>query len=63
MWLNMKFKTIRWKWIESLEEPTVQQIVTREMLNKSTIYGQVTVRFHTKQVIGIFHIHIKNCRN
>ncbi len=50
MWLNMKFKTIRWKWIESLEQPTVQHIITREMLNKSTIYGQVTVRLHSKQV-------------
>ena len=50
MWLNMKYKTVKWKWIESLEEPVVKHIITREMLNASTLYGQVTVRLHSKQV-------------
>lgn len=48
----MKFKTVRWKWLESLEEPIVKHIVTREMLNASTLYAQVTVRLHSKQVTG-----------
>lgn len=47
---NMKFKTIRWKWIESLEQPVVQHIVTREMITKEEIFAQVTVRIHSKQV-------------
>jgi large subunit ribosomal protein L45 len=50
----MKFKTLRWKWVESLEEPVVKHIVTREMLNASTLYAQVTVRFHSKQVERFF---------
>jgi large subunit ribosomal protein L45 len=54
MWTNMKFKTVRWQWIESLEEPTVKHIVTREMLNASTLYGQVTVRFHSKQLLAVY---------
>lgn len=51
---NMKFKTIRWKWIESLEQPVVQHVVTREMLSKSDIFAQVTVRLHSRQVIFLF---------
>lgn len=47
----MKFKTVRWKWLESLEEPVVKHIVTREMLNAATLYAQVTVRLHSKQVM------------
>lgn len=54
MWTNMKFKTIRWQWIESLEEPSVKHIVTREMLNASTLYGQITVRFHSKQLLAVY---------
>lgn len=54
MWVNMKFKTIRWKWIESLEEPSVKHVITREMLNASTLYGQVTVRLHSKQLLAVY---------
>lgn len=51
MYHNLKFKTIRWKWIESLEEPVVKHLVTREMLVKTDLYAQITVRIHSKQVI------------
>lgn len=54
MWMNMKFKTVRWKWLESLEEPVVKHIVTREMLNASTLYAQVTVRLHSKQLLAVY---------
>lgn len=50
MWTNMKFKTMKWEWVETLEEPVVKHIITREMLNASTLYGQITVRLHSKQV-------------
>ncbi|CAF0857156.1 unnamed protein product [Brachionus calyciflorus] len=51
---NMKFKTIEWKWIESLEEPIVRHFVTREMLTKNDLYAQVTVRIHSKQILAIY---------
>lgn len=54
MWTNMKYKTIRWKWIEGIEEPKVVNIVTREMMSKSNIFAQVTVRFHSKQILAIY---------
>lgn len=54
MWVNMKFKTLRWEWIETLEPPKVTHIITREMLSKSNIYGQITVRLHSKQKLAIY---------
>jgi large subunit ribosomal protein L45 len=50
MWTKMKFKTIRWKLVETLEPPVVKHMVTRELLSKKDLFGQVTVRIHTKQV-------------
>ena len=50
MWYANKFKTVRWKWVESIEPPEFVHVVTREMLSKSNIYAQVTVRMHSKQV-------------
>ena len=47
---NMRFKTIRWKWIESLEPPTVLHMVTQELITKAELFAQVTVRIHSKQV-------------
>ena len=48
---NLRFTTVRWKWIESLEAPVVQHMVTQEMMSKSELFAQVTVRIHSKQVI------------
>ena len=48
--LNSKLKTLRREWVETLEPPKVTHIITREMLSKSNIYGQITVRLHSKQV-------------
>lgn len=50
----MKYKTIRWKWIEPLEEPQVKHVVTRELLNKSDLFAQVTVRMHSKQILAVY---------
>lgn len=43
-------KTFRWKFIESLEPPRVVHVRTTQLMNKDNIFGQVTVRFHTRQV-------------
>lgn len=50
MWTKMKFKTIKWKLVETLEPPVVKHMVSRELLSKKDLFGQVTVRLHTKQV-------------
>jgi large subunit ribosomal protein L45 len=50
----MRYKTIRWKWIEPLEQPTVANIISREMMSKSNIFGQITVRMHSKQTLAVY---------
>ena len=50
MWPNLKFKTLKWELVEDLEPPVIKNLVTREMASKKEIFGQITVRFHTKQV-------------
>jgi large subunit ribosomal protein L45 len=50
MWIQNKFKTIRWKWIQAIEQPEIVHIITREMLSKANVYAQITVRMHSQQV-------------
>lgn len=47
---DLKYKTVRWSFVESLEPPYVVQVRCSSMLNPSNVYGQVTVRMHTRQV-------------
>ncbi|XP_038077541.1 39S ribosomal protein L45, mitochondrial-like isoform X1 [Patiria miniata] len=51
---GFRFKTIRWKFLESIEKPRVVHIRTTDMINKGNLYGQVTVRFHSKQTLAIY---------
>merc|ERR1719319_1329348 len=43
-----------WEYIESLEAPTVKQVRIGEILTKENKFAQVTVRFHTKQILAIY---------
>lgn len=45
-----RYKTIRWRFIESLEPPRVVHARCPDMVAKGNLYGQVTVRMHSKQV-------------
>lgn len=54
MWVNMRYKTMRWKFIETLEQPVVTHLTSREMLDKKDIFAQVTVRIHSKQILAIY---------
>lgn len=45
-----RYKTIRWSFLESLEPPRVVQVRCPDMVSKTNLYGQVTVRMHTRQV-------------
>lgn len=47
---GFRYKTIRWKMLESIEKPRIVHMRCTDMINKGNIYGQVTVRFHTRQV-------------
>lgn len=45
-----RYKTIRWRFMESLEPPKVVHARCPDMVTKGNLYGQVTVRMHSKQV-------------
>ncbi|XP_069673996.1 large ribosomal subunit protein mL45 [Periplaneta americana] len=47
-------KTIRWKFIKSLEPPRLVHARCTDLITKDNIFGQVTVRFHTQQVLAIY---------
>ncbi|XP_006038045.1 39S ribosomal protein L45, mitochondrial isoform X3 [Alligator sinensis] len=49
-----RYKTIRWSFVESLEPPRTVQIRHFTMMNKDNLYGQVTVRMHTRQTVVIY---------
>lgn len=51
---NVRDKTIRWKFIKSLEQPYVLHARCTDVISKENIYGQVTVRFHTQQSLAIY---------
>lgn len=45
-----RYKTIHWRFVESLEPPRVVHARCPDMVTKGNLYGQVTVRMHSKQV-------------
>ncbi|KAJ8709396.1 hypothetical protein PYW07_009222 [Mythimna separata] len=51
---NSRMKTIRWKFLESLEPPRVVHARCTDVVSKENIFGQVTVRFHTRQQLAVY---------
>ncbi|NXD71428.1 RM45 protein, partial [Eolophus roseicapillus] len=49
-----RYKTIRWKFVESLEPPRVVHVRCESVVNRGNLYGQVTVRMHTRQILAIY---------
>uniref|UniRef100_A0A3P8X3K9 Large ribosomal subunit protein mL45 n=1 Tax=Cynoglossus semilaevis TaxID=244447 RepID=A0A3P8X3K9_CYNSE len=49
-----RLKTIRWAFVESLEPPRVVHSRCPDMISKDNLYGQVTVRMHSKQTLAIY---------
>ncbi|KAM4750025.1 large ribosomal subunit protein mL45 isoform 1-T1 [Anableps anableps] len=49
-----RYKTIRWRFVESLEPPRVVHARCPDMVTKGNLYGQVTVRMHSKQTLAIY---------
>lgn len=54
MMFNIKDKTIRWKFIKSLEPPQVVHARCTNLIDKENYFAQVTVRFHTQQSLSIY---------
>lgn len=46
---GLRYKTLRWKWIEEIEPSYVVAIKSGEIIKGLTM-GQITVRMHSKQV-------------
>ncbi|XP_013880393.1 large ribosomal subunit protein mL45 [Austrofundulus limnaeus] len=51
---NNRYKTIRWRFVESLEPPRVVHVRCTDMVSKDNLYGQVTVRMHSRQILAIY---------
>ncbi|NWU73009.1 RM45 protein, partial [Pterocles burchelli] len=49
-----RYKTIRWSFVESLEPPRVVHVRCTSVVNRGNLYGQVTVRMHTRQILAIY---------
>ncbi|KFV10083.1 hypothetical protein N339_05723, partial [Pterocles gutturalis] len=49
-----RYKTIRWSFVESLEPPRVVHVRCTSIVNRGNLYGQVTVRMHTRQILAIY---------
>lgn len=47
-------KTVNWEFIESIEPPRTVQMFTGPMMHQDNLYAQVTVRFHTKQILSLY---------
>jgi len=52
---GLRYKTLRWKWIEEIEPSYVVAIKSGEILKGMTM-AQVTVRMHSKQVRHLIFI-------
>ncbi|XP_037114392.1 39S ribosomal protein L45, mitochondrial [Syngnathus acus] len=49
-----RYKTLRWRLVESLEPPRVVHARCPDMVSKGNLYGQVTVRMHSRQILAIY---------
>ncbi|XP_043108733.1 39S ribosomal protein L45, mitochondrial [Puntigrus tetrazona] len=49
-----RYKTLRWHFVESLEPPRVVHARCPEMISKGNLYGQVTLRLHSRQTLAIY---------
>ncbi|KAI5645866.1 tim44-like domain-containing protein [Phthorimaea operculella] len=51
---NSYNKTIKWKFLESLEPPRIVHARCTDVVSKENIFGQLTVRFHTRQQLAVY---------
>nr|CAG4648235.1 EOG090X0DDP [Moina brachiata]SVE93256.1 EOG090X0DDP [Moina brachiata] len=46
--------TVRWKFLKSLEVPRVVHVRNTDVITKENVFSQVTVRFHTQQLLAVY---------
>ena len=51
MIFNTDRKTIHWEFIKSMEPPRITHMRVVEVLSKNNDFAQITVRFHSQQVL------------
>jgi len=51
---NVKNKTIVWNFIQCLEPPRVVHIRCQDMMSKSNMFAQITLRLHTQQTLAVY---------
>ncbi|XP_076268453.1 mitochondrial ribosomal protein L45 [Rhynchophorus ferrugineus] len=51
---NIDNKTLRWKYIKDVELPRIVHARHTDIITKENIFAQVTVRFHTQQMLAIY---------
>lgn len=52
--LDIFNKTIRWKYLRSLEPPRIVHARCESLITDTNLFGQVTVRFHSQQSLAIY---------
>lgn len=51
---NTRLTTIHWKFLQSLEPPRVVHARCTDIITKDNIFAQLTVRFHSQQVLAVY---------
>ncbi|KAJ8924419.1 hypothetical protein NQ315_007215 [Exocentrus adspersus] len=51
---NIENKTIHWKYIKDIELPRVVHARCTDIITKENIFAQMTVRFHTQQILAVY---------
>lgn len=51
---NIGDKTINWKFVQSIEPPRVVHVRCTDVITKENIFSQITVRFHTQQILAVY---------
>nr|CAG4648877.1 EOG090X0DDP [Polyphemus pediculus] len=51
---DIRFCTVRWNFIKSLEPPRVVHVRCTDVVSKDNVFAQVTTRFHTQQTLAVY---------
>lgn len=51
---NGHLKTIRWQYVRNIELPRAVHVKVKQLAEKNNYYAQITVRFHSQQLLAIY---------
>uniref|UniRef100_A0A2P2HZI2 Large ribosomal subunit protein mL45 n=1 Tax=Hirondellea gigas TaxID=1518452 RepID=A0A2P2HZI2_9CRUS len=49
-----KNKTLRWQFIETIEQPRAVHARVTDVISKENLFAQITIRMHTKQTLAVY---------